>query len=121
MAKRAGLYLGVSATGQTVENRRRGLHAAAERHGWRIVREFKDAGILGAKGRDQRPGLDALLRAVSRREVDLVAAWSVNRLGARSLQGLVAVLGELHGKGADLYLHQQGSTPPRPPARHCLA
>jgi DNA invertase Pin-like site-specific DNA recombinase len=37
----------------------------------------------------------------------LVAAWSVDRLG-RSLQGLVEFLGELRGKGVDLYLHQQG-------------
>jgi DNA invertase Pin-like site-specific DNA recombinase len=36
-----------------------------------------------------------------------VAAWSVDRLG-RSLQELVAFLGELHGKAVDLYLHQQG-------------
>ena len=45
--------------------------------------------------------------AVARREVDLVAAWSVDRLG-RSLQDLLAVLGELHAKGVDLYLHRQG-------------
>ncbi len=37
----------------------------------------------------------------------MVAAWSVDRLG-RSLQDLVTFLGELHGKGVDLYLHQQG-------------
>ena len=43
VTKRAGLYLGISTTGQTVENRRRGLHAAAERHGWQIVREFRGA------------------------------------------------------------------------------
>jgi DNA invertase Pin-like site-specific DNA recombinase len=35
----------------------------------------------GAKGRDERPGLDALMKAVARREVDMVAAWSVDRLG----------------------------------------
>jgi DNA invertase Pin-like site-specific DNA recombinase len=50
---------------------------------------------------------------VARKEADLVAAWSVDRLG-RSLQELVALLGELRAKGVDLYLHQQGldtSTP----------
>jgi len=34
-------------------------------------------------------------------------AWSVDRLG-RSLQHLVQFLGEIHAKGVDLYLHQQG-------------
>ena len=42
-----------------------------------------------------------------RREFDIVAAWSVDRLG-RSLQDLVAFLGELHGAGVDLYLDRQG-------------
>ena len=43
----------------------------------------------------------------------MVAAWSVDRLG-RSLTDLLGVLQELHAKGVDLYLHQQGldtSTP----------
>ena len=34
-------------------------------------------------------------------------AWSVDRLG-RSLQDLVAFLGDLHAQGVDLYLHIQG-------------
>jgi DNA invertase Pin-like site-specific DNA recombinase len=71
------------------------------------VEFFEDAGISGAKGRDKRPGLDA------RRDVDMVAAWSVDRLG-RSLIDLLDFLRELHAKGVDLFLHQQGlemSTP----------
>jgi len=112
-ARRAALYARVSTGGQTVENQLRELRAVAERHGWQIVTEFSDKGISGAKGRGQRPGLDKLLQAVARREVDIVLSWSVDRLG-RSLQGLLALLGELHAKGVDLYLHQQGldtSTP----------
>ena len=52
-------------------------------------------------------GLDALLKGVARRDFDLVAAWSVDRLG-RSLQDLVTTLGEFQAKGVGLYLHQQG-------------
>ena len=44
-------------------------------------------GISGAKGRDKRPGLDALLKGVARRNSDVVAARSVCRLG-RSLSEL---------------------------------
>jgi DNA invertase Pin-like site-specific DNA recombinase len=43
----------------------------------------------------------------------MVAAWSVDRLG-RSLIDLLDLLRELHAKGVDLFLHQQGldtSTP----------
>ncbi|MGH8733077.1 MAG: recombinase family protein [Burkholderiales bacterium] len=64
-------------------------------------------GISGAKGRDKRLAFDALCRAAARREFDVVMAWSVDRLG-RSLQDLVAFLGELHSLDVDLFLHQQG-------------
>jgi DNA invertase Pin-like site-specific DNA recombinase len=105
--KRVAIYLRVSTDGQTVENQRRELKAAAKRHGWQVVETFADEGISGAKGRDKRPGLDKLLLGVARRDFDLVAAWSVDRLG-RSLQHLIGILGEVHAKGVGLYLHQQG-------------
>jgi hypothetical protein len=111
--RRVALYARVSTGTQTVENQLRELREVAERHGWIVVAEFKDAGISGAKGRNKRSGLDRLMHAVARREVDMVAAWSVDRL-SRSLQDLLGFLGEIHGKGVDLYLHQQGidtSTP----------
>src|ERR1700751_6104339 len=107
MSKRIALSLRVSTTEQTVENQQRELEAVAERHGWNVVAVFTDAGVSGSKGRDKRPGYDRLCHSVAPREFDLVAAWSVDRLG-RSLQSLVAFLGELHAKGVDLYLHQQG-------------
>ena len=87
--------------------------AVAERHGWAVVHVFEDAGISGAKSRKDRPALDALLKAVARREIDMVAAWSVDRLG-RSLTDLLDLLRDLHAKDVDLFLHQQGldtSTP----------
>jgi DNA invertase Pin-like site-specific DNA recombinase len=111
--KRVAFYVRVSTSEQNTQNQRRELRAVAERHGWEVVRIFEDAGISGSKGRDDRPGLDALLKAVTRREVDLVAAWAVDRIG-RSLTDLLDVLKDLHSKGVDLYLHQQGldtSTP----------
>ena len=43
----------------------------------------------------------------SRRRFDLIAAWSVDRLG-RSLQDLVGFLTEVHALGINLFLHQQG-------------
>ena len=113
MSKQVALYLRVSTDEQTLANQRRELTAAAERHGWQVVAEFSDAGISGSKGRDQRAGFDRLMQGIARREFDMVAAWSVDRL-SRSLSHLVAFLGEIHGKGIDLYLHTQGldtSTP----------
>jgi DNA invertase Pin-like site-specific DNA recombinase len=111
--KRVALYLRVSTWEQTTKNQRRELVAVAKRHNWHVVAVFEDARVSGAKGRNGRPGLDALIKAVTRREIDMVAAWSVDRLG-RSLTDLLEFLKELHAKGVDLFLHQQGldtSTP----------
>jgi len=113
MTKRIAIYTRVSTDQQTTENQRRELIAVAERNGWQIVAEFCDEGISGAKGRDQRPAYDALLKAIARREIDIVASWAVDRLG-RSLQDLIGFLNEINAKGVDLYLHQQAldtSTP----------
>ena len=111
--KRVAIYARVSTDQQTTENQLIELRRIAMRNDWIVVQEFVDQGISGAKGRDQRPQFDALLKAVVRREFDLIASWSVDRLG-RSLQHLVEFLNEIHSKGVDLYLHQQGvdtSTP----------
>ena len=104
--KKAALYVRVSTDQQTVENQLAILTEVAQRSGWEIVHVFRDEGISGAKGRDQRPGYDALLKAIARHEVQIAAAWSVDRLG-RSLSDLVAFLSDIQARGCDLYLHQQ--------------
>ncbi len=111
--KRAALYLRVSQDSQTTENQRLVLMEVAQRLGWEVVHVFEDAGISGAKGRDKRPGFDALMKAITRGEIQIAAAWSVDRLG-RSLQDLVSFLADIQAKNCDLYLHQQAvdtSTP----------
>ena len=111
--KRVALYLRVSTDHQAVESQRRDLEEVADRLGWNVVLVLADEGVSGAKGRDRRPGFDKLHKAVTRREIDLIAAWSVDRLG-RSLQDLVGFLSEINARGVDLYLHKQGldtSTP----------
>ena len=92
--KRVALYLRVSTDEQTTANQRRELEAVAAHKGWIVTKVFEDVGVSGAKGRDKRPGFDAMLKAVTRGEVDLVAAWAVDRLG-RSLQHLIETLSEL--------------------------
>lgn len=105
--KRVAIYLRVSTSRQDTNNQRRELEAVAERSGWQVVKVYEDAGISGAKGRDKRPGLDAMMKAVNAREFDMVASWSVDRLG-RSLTDLLSILQSLHEKGIGLFLHQQG-------------
>ena len=78
-----------------------------------MAKIYDDDGVSGAKGREHRKAFDRMLKDAARGEFDMVAAWSVDRLG-RSLQDLVAFLSELKALGTDLYLHKQSldtSTP----------
>ncbi len=103
MVMKVAIYARVSTDGQSVNAQLADLRETAERRGWEIMQEYTDKGISGAKGRDQRPALDAMLKAATRREFDMVAAWSVDRLG-RSLQHLVNGLNDLKDVGVGLYL-----------------
>ena len=103
---KVAIYVRVSTNEQTTENQVRELTEWADRAGHQVVAIYDDNGVSGAKGREYRKEFDRLLRGAVRREFDLVAAWSVDRLG-RSLQDLIGFLQDLHGAGVDLYLHQQ--------------
>src|SRR6185369_5266074 len=75
--------------------------------------DLRGRGHFRRKGPGEASRVRCLMLAVARREIDMVAAWSVDRLG-RSLVDLLAFLKDLHAKGVDLFLHQQGldtSTP----------
>jgi DNA invertase Pin-like site-specific DNA recombinase len=104
--KRAALYLRVSTNEQTTENQRLELARVAEQRGWQVVQVLEDAGISGAKGRDKRPGLDALLKGATAGKFDVLMVWAIDRLG-RSLLQLLTTMNELHELGVGLYLHQQ--------------
>ena len=89
------------------------MRGVAAKAGWEIVHVYRDAGISGAKGREERPAFNALCMDAARRKFEMVAAWSVDRL-SRSLHDLTGFLKDLHALNVDLYLHQQGldtSTP----------
>jgi DNA invertase Pin-like site-specific DNA recombinase len=103
---RAALYLRVSTSNQTTENQRIDLEKVATNRGWQIVETFRDEGISGSKNRTDRPALDRMLKEAVRRKFDLIAVWSIDRLG-RSLQHLIETVNELQAVGVDLYIHQQ--------------
>jgi len=106
MHLRAAIYCRVSTNNQTVLNQLLELRAVAERMGWKIAAELQDTGISGAKGRCERPALDQLHQMLQRREIDVVMAWSIDRLG-RSIQNLVTLMSEIQSAKVDLYVHQQ--------------
>jgi DNA invertase Pin-like site-specific DNA recombinase len=104
--KRVGIYLRVSTKEQTTENQQIDLQRVAVQRGWEIAETYVDHGISGSKGRDKRPAFDRLCKDATNGKLDLVAAWSIDRLG-RSLQHVVTFLNELNAMNVDLYLHQQ--------------
>lgn len=116
MPKRAAIYVRVSTDKQTVENQLRELRQIAERRGWEVVEVYSDAGISGAKGRDQRPGLDQMLKDAGKRRFDVVMAWAIDRLG-RSLIDLLGTIQQLEACSVDLYLDQQSIDTTTPAGR----
>jgi DNA invertase Pin-like site-specific DNA recombinase len=104
--KRVGIYLRVSTSGQTVDNQRIDLERVAEQRGWLIAETYIDHGISGTKGRDKRPAFDRLAKDAIHGKLDMVVAWSIDRLG-RNLGHLVQFTNELRQQNVGLYLHQQ--------------
>ena len=116
---RVAIYLRVSTDEQTTDNQRRELEKVALLKGWNVVAYFEDTGISGAKGREDRPGFNALWNAVENHEIDMVAAWAVDRIG-RSLRDLANFMADLRKHKCDLYLHQQQVDTSTPTGRFML-
>jgi DNA invertase Pin-like site-specific DNA recombinase len=104
---RCAIYTRCSTDMQTTQNQLDVLRDVAKLKGLTIVNEYTDEGISGTKGRDQRKGLDGLLKGATRKEFDVIVVWSVDRLG-RNLQDLISFLNEVHSLGCDLFIHQSG-------------
>jgi DNA invertase Pin-like site-specific DNA recombinase len=117
--RRAALYLRVSTDGQTTENQRRELLETSERRGWVVAQTYEDAGISGAKGRHQRPGLDAALRDATRRRYDVLMVWAIDRLG-RSTLAVVDALVELEAAGVAILALKEGMDATTPHGRAML-
>ena len=117
--KRVAFYLRVSTGSQTVENQRRELAAAAEQRGWTVVDLYSDNGVSGAKGRDKRPAFDRLCKDAVAGRFDVIAAWSVDRLG-RSVLHLAQFVEDMRAAGVGLFLLKQGLDSDTPTGRAML-
>ena len=106
MKKRVAFYVRVSTDGQSTENQMMELERVAKQRDWEVVAVFDDNGVSGSKGRTDRKQFDEMIKAATRGEFDIVAAWHVDRLG-RSMRDLLNFLAELDAVGWHLYLHVQ--------------
>lgn len=103
--KRCVAYVRVSTQGQDTESQLQAIKAAVEKSGDVLVNFYQDHGISGAKGRDQRPALDQMLKDAKERKFDKVVVFDITRLG-RSLPDLIATLNELSSANVDLQMLQ---------------
>ena len=97
---RAATYVRVSTAeqvdGTSLSVQRESCRRVIEQRGWELVGAFSDEGVSGALA--TRPGLDELVDACRRREIDVVVVGRLDRFG-RSLRHLSATLGELDDLG----------------------
>jgi len=113
---KACIYTRVSTADQTTDNQRRELMELAAKRGWEVVGEYTDHGISGGKGREARPGLNAMLKAADAGEFDIILVWAIDRLG-RSLGNLIHTLQDLDAAKVGLYLHTQNLDTTTPAGR----
>ena len=91
---------------QTNEDQRTRLFQIAVDRGLTVTSTLSDTAPTSTKT-TRRPGLDALLRIIERREVDIIAVCSVNLLG-RSLPELLTILTKATDRGIGIIALDQG-------------
>jgi DNA invertase Pin-like site-specific DNA recombinase len=101
--KRAAIYLRVSQADQTSDNQRLELERVAAHRNWDFE-IYLDHAVSGRK--DKRLALDRMLRDAAHGKIDVVAAWSIDRIGRTQAQ-CINVLATLTEQHVAVYLHQQ--------------
>jgi len=86
---RAAIYVRVSTDDQArdgygLDVQRERCRAMAVVKDWKIAAEFADEGISGTKDASMRPGLAALLAAITAHEIDAVIVLALDRLGRKT-------------------------------------
>ena len=101
------IYCRVSTDKQTVDNQLKILKEVIDKHNWELIGIYKDEGISGSKGRDERKGFNLLYTDMMKRSFDRILVWDVSRIG-RSLQHLITFLEDVKNTETHLYIHQSG-------------
>ena len=105
MSKKTALYARCSTTDQFPENQIRALKELAERNDDKIVAEFVDKGISGAK-RD-REALNAMIAAARSRKFSKLYVVSIDRL-SRSTKDLIETVELLNDLRVQIVFQREG-------------
>ena len=102
---KVAIYARVSTTkDQSCERQILELREIAENHTWKVVGEYVDEGISGAKR--NRPELDRMLKDALLRKFDVVATLELSRLG-RSVKNMCEIADLLKQKNINLFVKNQ--------------
>jgi DNA invertase Pin-like site-specific DNA recombinase len=90
----------------SAEDQIEALKAIAAERNWTVSKIFSDRPMPAKKGKERRPGQDAMLDMIRDGSVQKVLLWSVDRVG-RSLVELVGFMQMCQLAGVGLYLHDR--------------
>ena len=110
---RVALYFRVSTKKQSVDRQRDALREWARHAGHEVVAEFSDEGVSASRRKVRRPQFEAMKKAATRREFQMLAVWALDRLG-RNMKETVTAIHDLDALEIPIFLHQQAvdtSTP----------
>jgi DNA invertase Pin-like site-specific DNA recombinase len=93
---KAAIYARVSTIDQHCEMQLKELREYCARRGWKVWKEYVDAGWSGAKA--SRPALNRALKDASEHRYDCLLVWKLDRFG-RSVLNLAEQLGQLNSWG----------------------
>ena len=102
--KKVAIYARVSTKEQDCTRQLVELRQVAENHGWKIVDEYVDEGISGAK--KSRPELNRMMKDAISRKFEMVATLELSRLG-RSVKNMCEIVDLLKSKKIDLFIKNQ--------------
>ena len=102
--KKVAIYARVSTKEQDCTRQLVELRQVAENHGWKIVDEYVDEGISGAK--KSRPELNRMMKDAISRKFEMVATLELSRLG-RSVKNMCEIVDLLKSKNIHLFIKNQ--------------
>ena len=83
------------------------LTTVATEHGWTAASVFADRPTSVQKGRERRPGENALIEAIRSGAIDRVLIWSIDRIG-KSLADLIRFIETCRSAYVAVNLHEEG-------------
>lgn len=108
---RVALYCRVSRDGQDPENQLRILRKWAQDQGYQVAFELSDV----ATGARRREHLDEVMDLARRRQIDMLAVWSLDRLTREGIWKTMEYIHRLSSVGVKVYCHEQAFLDPRQP------